>query len=87
MTHDSQAKILGVGVKTITLEQALDRIEGFIASGRPHYVCFSNVHTVMMTQSDMEFRRITNEADLALPDGMALVWAARLLGHDQKERI
>ena len=36
---------------------------------------------------DKQFREITNSATLALPDGMPLVWSARLLGFDQPERV
>lgn len=79
--------ILGVEISIISLEQAVKNIERFVTSGGYHYICASNVHTVVMSQRDSEFRRITNEADIVIPDGMPLVWAARLLGYSQPERV
>jgi N-acetylglucosaminyldiphosphoundecaprenol N-acetyl-beta-D-mannosaminyltransferase len=36
---------------------------------------------------DTKFQQIANNASLAVPDGMPLVWAVRLLGFDQQERV
>ena len=82
-----RANILGVGISIMSLEQAVESIERFIAIGGHHYVCLCNVHTVVTSRQNNEFRHIVNEADLALPDGMPLVWGARLLGYNQRERV
>jgi len=82
-----RVSILGVGIHAVNPDEAVDRIEEFAANGGGHYVCVSNVHTVMMGLRDAEFRRITNEADLAVPDGMPLAWLARWHGHDQRDRV
>jgi N-acetylglucosaminyldiphosphoundecaprenol N-acetyl-beta-D-mannosaminyltransferase len=85
--HISKVNILGVNISVLSLSGAMEAIDGFIASRGFYYVCFSNVHTVMISFDAPDFRRITNDADLALPDGTPLVWAARLLGHDLRERV
>ncbi|MHC5033746.1 MAG: WecB/TagA/CpsF family glycosyltransferase, partial [Planctomycetota bacterium] len=79
--------ILGASISALTLEEALRHIELWLAEGGSHYACFTNVHAVVLTHDDLEFRRITNEADLALPDGMPVVWASRLLGRPLAERV
>ena len=39
---------------------------------RGEYVCISNVHTTVMASEDEQYRRVQNEAFLALPDGKPL---------------
>ena len=52
-----------------------------------HYVCVTSVHGVIMAQDDPELARILNEADVATPDGMPIVWALRSFGHKQQQRV
>ena len=79
--------ILGVRVDAITFDAALARIEGFIAEGRPRQIVTVNPEFVMTSQSNAEFRRVINEAALALPDGTGVWWASRRLGQPVPERI
>lgn len=79
--------VLGVRVHNVTELEALQRIEGFVREGRPRQVVTVNPEFVVMAQRDRHFREILNGADLALPDGVGLLWAARLLGRPLKERV
>ncbi len=79
--------ILGVRVDAITVDAALACIESYIAEGRPHQVVTVNPEFVMTSQSHAEFRRVINEATLALPDGTGVWWASRRLGRPVPERI
>lgn len=42
---------------------------------------------VMEGINDPAFQEVTNTADLVTPDGMPLVWALKLLGHPEAERV
>ncbi len=44
-----------------------------------YYVCVSNVHTVVTGYKDSKYRKVTNGALLATPDGVPLIWAAAIL--------
>ena len=79
--------ILGVRVDAITFDAALACIEGYIADGRPRQIVTVNPEFVMTSQSNAEFRRVINEAALALPDGTGVWWASRRLGQPVPERI
>ncbi len=79
--------VLNTRISLVSLDQTARSIENLAASGGRHYVCVCNVHTVMTGVDDERFRQITNDATLAVPDGMPLVWAAKLLGFDQPERV
>jgi N-acetylglucosaminyldiphosphoundecaprenol N-acetyl-beta-D-mannosaminyltransferase len=74
------ATILQVKVHALTEAQTLALIEQFIASRRPHQLVTVNPEFVVAAQRDEEFRRIINNAALALPDGIGLLKAARFLG-------
>lgn len=79
--------VLGVRVDAVTFDQALARIEDFIASGRPHQVVTVNPEFVMAAQTNTRFRRIINTSSLALPDGAGVWWASRRLGRPLPDRI
>jgi N-acetylglucosaminyldiphosphoundecaprenol N-acetyl-beta-D-mannosaminyltransferase len=76
----TQARILGVRVDCLDMTQALNRIEQFAGSGRLHHVATVNPEFVMRAQNDREFARVLEGADLCLPDGTGVVWAARRAG-------
>lgn len=54
---------------------------------RARYICVTSVHGVIMAQDDPEVARVLNEADIATPDGMPVVWAIRSFGHRQQQRV
>ena len=84
---NTRVQILGTDINLLVLDEAVQQIEEFIHGKEFHYVCFCNVHTIMTCKDDKTFRRITNDAALALPDGMPLVWTARLYGYHQPRRV
>jgi N-acetylglucosaminyldiphosphoundecaprenol N-acetyl-beta-D-mannosaminyltransferase len=86
-TPRERANILGVGVSPLTMRQALDAVDQWIARHEPHYVCVTSVHGLMESQRDDGLRRIHNAAGLVTPDGMPLVWVSRLKGFHQVERV
>lgn len=71
--------ILGVKIDKVTTGEALRKIEKFIKNGKPHYVVTPNAEMVMIAQEDEEFKQVLNNADLAIPDGIGLLWAAKYL--------
>jgi len=76
--------ISGVPIDDITMPEAVDRIEQFIAIGRAigksHQIATVNADFVIKAQNDPELPRILQESDMATADGMPLVWGARRLG-------
>lgn len=79
--------ILGIPVDRVDEEEALARILGFIEGGGAHQAATVNPEFIVAAQKDEEFRRVLQGADLALPDGAGLLWAARYLGEPLKERV
>ena len=80
-------EMMGCLVDNLTMEETLNRVEGFIDSGLPHQHVVVNVDKLVKARSDAELRRIINECALINADGMPVVWASRLLGKPLKERV
>lgn len=79
--------LLGVRVHAVTLAQALDWVEAVVTARIPRQLCTANPEFLIAAQSDAEFRAVLNQADLVIPDGIGVVWAARWLGYALPERV
>lgn len=78
---------MGCFVDNLSMEDTLQTIEGFIASGRPHQHVVVNVDKLVKARHDPELRRIINECALINADGMPVVWASHLLGKPLRARV
>ncbi|HEB77736.1 MAG TPA: glycosyltransferase [Methylothermaceae bacterium] len=85
--HMDRINVLGVGVSAVSMEQALTRIDAWIARRHPNYICVTGVHGVMESQQDEDLRQIHNHAGMVVPDGMPLVWLGKLHGHSHMTRV
>ena len=79
--------ILGIRFDDLTREEAAQAGAGLLRSGSFHYVVTPNPEFILSSEKDPEFRRILNEADLVLPDGIGVVYSAKILGTPLKERV
>ena len=59
----------------------------FLDCGRSHVVHFVSADPTVVALRDPVYRDVLNRGDLNLPDGMSVVWAARLLGRPLPERV
>ena len=71
--------ILGVNVDAITGPMALERMTALAEDGQSHAIITPNPEFIMQAQTDADFRQAINEADLSLPDGVGILWAAKYL--------
>jgi N-acetylglucosaminyldiphosphoundecaprenol N-acetyl-beta-D-mannosaminyltransferase len=79
--------VLGMRVDGTSYRETAEAIADLVSAGDGGAVCVSNVHMVMEAFDDSEFQGIVNSADRVTPDGVPLVWALRLLGVEQAERV
>ncbi|MCP5093994.1 MAG: WecB/TagA/CpsF family glycosyltransferase [Chloroflexi bacterium] len=83
--------ILGAPIDDLSISETLERLESFIEIGRAtnknHQVATVNVDFLVKAISDPELSFLLQDIDLAMADGMPLVWGARLLGVPFKERV
>lgn len=80
-------EILGVKVDNLTEKELFERIEQFLTDNEQHYIVTPNPEFLVKAQKDKEFKEIINQADLAVADGIGLVFASRFLGQPIKQRI
>jgi N-acetylglucosaminyldiphosphoundecaprenol N-acetyl-beta-D-mannosaminyltransferase len=80
-------RILGVGVDRVGLTEAIDRIAHFLEAGGTRQVVTINPEFIIAARRDRRFYQVLREADLAVADGIGVVWAARLLGDRLPERV
>ncbi len=87
MTAPDPIPILNIPVHPVTMADTLALIEGYMAEPRLHQIATVNPEFVMTAQDDAEFRQVLTEADLCLPDGVGLLYAARRYGRRLPERV
>lgn len=67
-----KVNILGVKIDDISMDQAVEIVVGWLKGNGQHFIVTPNPEFVMAAQVDEEFKRILNNADLAIPDGVGL---------------
>lgn len=81
-------KILNIWVDAVNREMALKRVFHFLYHGkRPHSIFASNPEKNFSFPKDPQLLETFRTADLLLPDGVGIVWAARILFGSRLERI
>jgi N-acetylglucosaminyldiphosphoundecaprenol N-acetyl-beta-D-mannosaminyltransferase len=83
----NRVNVLGVGISVLNLPAALAAIAAAVRARRKGYICVTGVHGVMEAQADPAFKKILNAAFLCTPDGMPMVWAGKIDGHQQMRRV
>ena len=81
------ASILGVRVDDVTMDEAVAQVLAWVRQGAPRLVVTPNPEFVMAARADADFAAILQTADLATPDGIGLVIAARLLGEPLRSTV
>jgi N-acetylglucosaminyldiphosphoundecaprenol N-acetyl-beta-D-mannosaminyltransferase len=80
--------VLGVRVDAVTMSEVVAQLRSWIDSGaRGVYVAVTGMHGLGEAKQDPQFRTILNSAGLVVPDGMPLVWLARLHGMNLRRRV
>jgi N-acetylglucosaminyldiphosphoundecaprenol N-acetyl-beta-D-mannosaminyltransferase len=79
--------ILGVPCVSGDLDSATQTVLALARDGRGGYACFSNVHVLMLAQSDPNLRDVLRGARAVFPDGAPVAWLQRRHGSVGASRI
>lgn len=79
--------ILEVKVDSVTMQQAVDKVKGFLMKDKAHTVYTPNAEIIMAAQRDIALKNILNDADLLVADGAGVVLASRILGVSVPEKV
>jgi N-acetylglucosaminyldiphosphoundecaprenol N-acetyl-beta-D-mannosaminyltransferase len=86
-------RVLQVGVSKTSYAEVVALCREWAAERRArpdaksHYIAVTSVHGLIMAEDDPQIRRTLNEADIATPDGMPIVWALRSFGAREQQRV
>jgi N-acetylglucosaminyldiphosphoundecaprenol N-acetyl-beta-D-mannosaminyltransferase len=80
--------LLGVGFNNVILQEVLEFIKkGLEKSDKKYYVVTPNPEILVIANSNDRYKNVLNKAKLALPDGIGVIIASKLLSKQLKQRI
>jgi N-acetylglucosaminyldiphosphoundecaprenol N-acetyl-beta-D-mannosaminyltransferase len=85
--HNGRIDLLGTHLDPVTFERALELVDEAVTSRQPMLNASINASKVVRVQRDAELRAAIDACELVTADGVPVVWAARLLGHEVPERV
>ena len=80
--------LLGVGFNNLKIKDVLELIiKGLVKNEEKCYVVTPNPEILVLADSDSNYKKVLNGAKLALPDGIGVMIASKLLSTPLKDRI
>src|SRR4051812_21541485 len=84
----SKFSVLGVDVDALQIPDVIQQMHTWIAQRDScHYIAVTGMHGITEAHHAPQFKKALNDADLVVPDGMPLIWIARLRGHALRRRV
>ncbi len=79
--------ILGVPINNVNLNEALGLVLLYLEENEKKIIFTPNPEFIMNALTDSQFKKILNESNLNIPDGIGVVIGAKILGYNLKERV
>ncbi len=80
--------VLGVPIAAVQIPDVVGMIRAWVGERQGcRAIAVTGMHGVTEAQRDPAFKRILNDADLVVPDGMPLVWLGRMHGSELPRRV
>ena len=79
--------VLGVAFDNVTMDEAVDKALELLEQDGPHLAATPNPEIVQRANKDPEFAGILANADLVIPDGVGVIYAAKILGRPLRARV
>lgn len=79
--------IIGTAVSITDYEGVLDRIDAAVDERERIFICCTPASSLVFARRDRDLRNALGTATVVTPDGMGVVWAARLLGESIRDRV
>mgnify|MGYP001591525721 CR=1 FL=1 len=80
-------EILGIRLSGSEPVELLKYLASRIAEAKKTFIVTPNPEFVVYAREHSWFKQILNQADIAIPDGIGLVWASRFLGRPLPGRV
>ena len=82
-----RVNFLGIPLDNLSMLETLETIDNTIVNNKQIHHCVINAGKVVKMQSDKKLQESVISSDVINADGMSIVWAARFLGHEIKQRV
>lgn len=82
-----RTRLAGLDFDRLTEAQTVEHILGASVRDKGGWVATPNVDICRHARREPSLRHLIGTASLVVPDGMPLIWAARLRGHPLPERV
>jgi len=79
--------VLGAAVSDVTIDETLQAVWQFVESGQTNVIYTPNPEIIYYGYKNPEYMKILNTADLTLPDGIGVVYGARILKTPLRGRV
>jgi N-acetylglucosaminyldiphosphoundecaprenol N-acetyl-beta-D-mannosaminyltransferase len=87
MNMPERAKVLGSYVDLLDMNGVMEKLGAMVEGHSTQQVVTLNAEIAYLAQRDHSLQAIINSADLVTPDGIGIVWAARLQGYKIRQRV
>lgn len=67
-------------------EDSLEQVKTAVRDGCNNYICVASIRSIFTANGNHNYAKVLNNALMVLPDGMPLVWVARVWGLKQVRR-
>ena len=78
--NSNEIELLGVRINTFSPQEVIETVDRFFSTKNKHYIVTPNPEFLVLAHRDRQFKDILNYADIAIPDGIGLLMAAKLMG-------
>jgi len=85
----SEIEIFGIRIDAVLPEQVLQKIASYIGGGQKgiYHIITADSLALVRSQEEERFRAVMQRAELVVPDGAGVVWAADFMGHPLPGRV
>jgi len=83
----NKVDIFGIQVENTTLDEVLEDLEDALLNKRKTIVFTPNTEIVMMAKKDEKLKKLINTANHVIPDGIGLIYGAKIKGITLKQRV
>ncbi|MFC1711575.1 WecB/TagA/CpsF family glycosyltransferase [Patescibacteria group bacterium] len=76
-TNVLEIEILNIKINFISLQKALSLIERWVETNKQYQITTPNPEQIILANKCYRFKKVLNDSQLAIADGIGLVWAAK----------
>ena len=79
--------ILGVHVNKYTMQEAVEKASSLMETEKLSMIFTPNSEIILYASNNPEFAEVLNKGDMVIPDGIGVVYGAKILRNPIKERV